>query len=140
VARGQLAFQGDSELRCVLHGENGLQINLRTGDPDLPAVAVRIASYQGPGSYQGDLFVTGRAGTGALQGSQGTVEVRVEQPAPADAAGASVLAGSFSGRYAGEAGAGDLEGRFTRCVYRPFGIDPPRLAGAPGRPVAASGP
>ncbi|HEX2642469.1 MAG TPA: hypothetical protein VHU81_05730 [Thermoanaerobaculia bacterium] len=140
VAKGQLAYQGDSELRCVLHDEAGLQLNMRTGDPDLPAVAVRIASYQGPGSYQGELFVTGRAGSGALQGSQGTVEVTVEQPRPADASGASVLAGSFSGRYAGEAGAGALEGRFTRCFYRPLQAGLPQLAGAPVRPVDEKGP
>lgn len=140
VAKGQLNFQGESELRCVLHDGQGLQLNLRTGNPDLPAVAVRIASYQGPGSYQGELFVTGRGGSGALVRSQGAVQVEVEQPRPADAWGTSVLTGSFSGHYAGEAGAGDLEGRFTRCVYRPPGAVPPQVAGAPVRPIDTKGP
>jgi hypothetical protein len=140
VTKGQPNFQGESELRCVLHDEQGLQLNLRTGDPGLPAVAVRIDRYQGPGSYQGELFVTGRGGSGALLGSQGTVQIEVEQPRPADAFGTSILAGSFSGHYAGEAGAGELEGRFTRCVYRPPGAVPPQVAGAPVRPLDSKGP
>src|SRR5688572_5596462 len=42
VATGRHSFEGTLPVRCAVHEGTGLQVNLRTGDPDLPAVAVRI--------------------------------------------------------------------------------------------------
>lgn len=117
--KGRPAFRGASNLRCVLHDGSGLQINFRTGDTELPAVAVRIEEYQGAGAYRGSLFLTGRAGSGALLGSEGTVDIQVEQPAPPNARGVRLLNGFFQGEYAGPAGKGSIEGRFSRCPYGP---------------------
>lgn len=126
ISTGRLAYEGDGEPRCVVHGETGLQINLRTGDLDLPAVALRIAEYNGEGRYHGELFLTGRNGGGALLGSTGTVEVEIEvRPQtfmPSTTPGiqtVQVLGGTFEGRYAGMAGQGTVKGRFERCSYRP---------------------
>lgn len=117
-------------MRCVSHGEEGLQINLRTGDPELPAVALRIEDFDesGPGAgspYRGRLFVTGRTRTGALAGSIGEVSVEVEQRATSPDAGALVLSGSFEGIYQGEAGKGSLQGRFAGCPFAVENSGPP---------------
>ena len=71
VATGRQSFEGTLPVRCAVHDGAGLQINLRTGDSDLPAVAVRIEDFHGSGPYRGRLFVTGRTRTGALAGSTG---------------------------------------------------------------------
>lgn len=137
VSTGRLAYEGGGEPRCVLHGESGLQINLRTGDIDLPAVALRIADFHGAGRYRGDLFVTGRNGGGALLGATGSVEVEVgAAPQP----GAQVLSGTFEGRYAGASGQGTVRGRFERCLYRPMRGGFPQLAKELENPLAARPP
>lgn len=125
TATGRQTFEGRTPVRCVSHGEEGLQINLRTGDPELPAVALRIEDFEesGAGSppgtspYRGRLFVTGRTRTGALAGSIGEVSVEVERRATGPDAGALVLSGTFEGVYQGEAGKGSLQGRFAGCPF-----------------------
>lgn len=108
VATGRQSFEGTLTARCAVHDRSGLQVNLRTGDPDLPVVTVRIAEVEGDGPYRGRLFVTGRNRTGALAGSTGEVSLDLRQ----DGAG---LQGSFEGSYQGEAGKGSIQGRFRGC-------------------------
>jgi hypothetical protein len=120
AATGHQSFQGPTAFRCVLHDEDGLQINFRTGDPDTPVVSVRIADYQGSGPYRADLFVTGRSRTGALVTSKGPADVEVQQRELPDAGTVVLLNGSFTGSYAGQAGRGSVEGRFGPCGYSPY--------------------
>lgn len=107
VATGRQSFEGTLPVRCAVHEKTGLQVNLRTGDPDLPAVAVRVEElhdiHRG-GPYRGRLFVTGRSRTGALASSTGVVALELK--------GAE---GSFAGTYEGAAGRGSVEGRFRGC-------------------------
>jgi hypothetical protein len=117
AAIGRQSFQGRSAFRCVLHAREGLQINFRTGDPEMPAVAVRIAEYRGSGPYRARLFVTGRSRTGALVTSTGEVNLQVSQRVLAAEGAAAILGGSFTGSYGGPAGKGSLEGRFDDCRY-----------------------
>lgn len=121
VATGRQRFEGRSTSRCVVHDETGLQINLRTGDPDLPAVAVRIPDYHGSGPYRGFLFITGRSRTGALVGSTGEVSLKVQQKEVAANRGVpdvpALLSGWFEGTYDGPAGRGTVQGRFGGCAY-----------------------
>ncbi|HKG34085.1 MAG TPA: hypothetical protein VKB22_10150 [Gemmatimonadales bacterium] len=112
VATGRQSFEGALPVRCAVHNGAGLQVNLRTGDPDLPAVAVRIDELHGGGPYRGRLFVTGRSRTGALASSTGQVSVELED-GPAD--GPVLLKGSFDDTYEGAAGKGSVEGRFQGC-------------------------
>lgn len=120
VARGRQSFEGRSDPRCVVHDETGLQINLRTGDPDLPAVALRIEEFQGKGPYQGKLFMTGRNRTGALVSSTGEVSLDIQQTAAtAGTSGPVLLGGWFEGQYDGPAGKGSVQGRFGRCPFLP---------------------
>lgn len=118
-AVGRQTFAGPTAFRCVLHEEKGLQINFRTGDPEIPAVAVRIEDFQGEGPYRARLFVTGRNRTGALVSSLGEAEVEVRKEAPASGDGALLLDGSFHGLYGGQAGKGSVQGRFGDCSYLP---------------------
>ena len=113
VATGRHSFEGTLPVRCAVHDGAGLQVNLRTGDPDLPAVAVRIDALHGSGPYRGRLFVTGRSRTGALASSTGEVSLELQDGGPAD--GPAVLKGSFDGTYTGAAGKGSVEGRFQGC-------------------------
>lgn len=134
-AVGRQTFVGPTAFRCVLHEEKGLQINFRTGDPELPAVAVRIEEFHGDGPYRARLFVTGRSRTGALVRSLGEAEVQVDQEVPAGA-GALLLDGSFQGVYGGEAGKGSVQGRFGDCEYlQRLDESPPSSEG-----TAATGP
>lgn len=113
VATGRQSFEGALPVRCAVHEETGVQVNLRTGDPDLPAVAVRIDELRGSGPYRGELFVTGRSRTGALASSTGEVALELQGAGPAE--GPVVLKGSFDGTYEGAAGKGSVEGRFRGC-------------------------
>jgi hypothetical protein len=116
VATGRQSFEGALPVRCAVHEGTGLQVNLRTGDPNLPAVAVRIDEIRDisdGGPYQGQLFVTGRSRTGALASSTGQVSLELQDSGPAE--GPVVLKGSFDGTYEGAAGKGSVEGRFRGC-------------------------
>lgn len=119
VATGRQSFEGTLPVRCAVHDETGLQVNLRTGDPDLPVVSLRIEEYQGSGPYRGQLFVTGRSRQGALAGSTGEVSLELREPAaaPVSNAGSLVLQGSFEGTYQGQAGKGSIQGRFQGCNF-----------------------
>lgn len=133
TATGRHSFEGTLPVRCAVHDGTGLQVNLRTGDPDLPAVAVRIdelGPLRGGGRYRGRLFVTGRSRTGALAGSTGEVSVELQDGGPAD--GPLVLQGSFAGTYEGPAGRGSVEGRFRGCSLPRN--DEPKLASSSPSP------
>lgn len=117
AATGRQSFEGRTAFRCVIHEDDGLQINFRTGDSDLPAVALRIGEFQGSGPYHGDLFVTGRSRTGALITSRGEAEVELQERELPDGGAVVLLSGSFEGLYGGEAGKGSVEGRFGGCSY-----------------------
>lgn len=114
---GQPAFQGSSSFFCVPHAGGGLQVDFRTGNADLPTVAVRIENYAGSGPYQARLFVTGRSLSGGLVTSKGEADVDVRQRTPAGGAAVALIDGTFHGRYDGEAGKGAIEGRFGSCNY-----------------------
>lgn len=120
VASGRQSFAGSTPLRCAVQGESGLQINLRTGDPSLPAVAVRIEDLSGLADggapFRAGLFVTGRSRTGGLVESAGEASVRLERAEGAAAGGGPILRGSFEGTYQGDAGKGSVHGRFTGCA------------------------
>lgn len=134
VAMGGHFFEGVLPLRCAVHDGTGLQVNLRTGDPDLPAVAVRIdelRGIRGNGSYRGRLFVTGRSRTGALAGSTGEVSMELRVGGSAD--GPVVLNGTFGGTYEGGAGKGSVEGRFRGCSL-PRRVDGTKIASSTGVP------
>jgi hypothetical protein len=128
VATGRQSFRGSPRYQCVLHDDRGVQINLRTGDPALPVVTVRLEDYQGTGSYSARLFVTGRSGSGALVRSQGVADLELRGSEPSGPAEAIVLSGTFEGTYGGEAGKGSVEGRFSGCSYRQVRGGPPILA------------
>lgn len=136
AATGRQSFEGPVAFRCVLHEEEGLQVNFRTSDPELPAVAVRIEDFQGTGPYRARLFVTGRSRTGALVTSTGEANVEVKRRDLPDGSAVALLSGSFEGEYGGQAGKGSVEGRFGTCSYsaasRAGGSTPPASpAGAP---------
>lgn len=145
VVEGSRKLSGPVSFRCVLHDEAGLQVNFRTGDPALPAVAVRLDEYREGGPYPGQLFLTARSGTGALVTSRGNVELRIAQqsPEPSAAPGAEAVlqvSGSFKGTYRGAAGSGSITGRFGECFYsRVRGVPGGPGPGALPRPVPAAG-
>ncbi len=131
---GQPAFEGTSSFFCVPHAVGGLQVDFRTGNADLPTVAVRIESYAGSGPYQARLFVTGRSLSGGLVTSMGEADVDVRQRTPAGGEAVALIDGTFHGRYDGEAGKGSIEGRFGSCSYSSISGSPssggsPPLAG-----------
>ncbi|HBL28978.1 MAG TPA: hypothetical protein DD490_19255 [Acidobacteria bacterium] len=115
---GSWRFAGRITARCVPHDRDGLQINLRTGDPDLPTVAVRIDPFHGTGTYRGKVFITGRQPTGALAGSTGEVRVEIRRANPIAGSDDLVLGGEMDGSYDGPAGTGTVEGRFNGCPFK----------------------
>ena len=124
VATGRQSFEGTLRVRCAVHDRAGLQINLRTGDSDLPVVTVRIAEIQGEGPDRGQLFVTGRTRAGGLAGSTGEASVDLRKDGPN-------FRGSFEGIYQGDAGKGSVQGRFRGCAQ-------PVRNDAPAQPVSSS--
>lgn len=117
AASGRQTFEGPAAFRCVLHDETGLQVNFRTRDSDMPAVAVRIEDFEGAGPYRARLFVTGRSRTGALVTSMGEANVQVQERTGPEGRPVAFLSGSFEGDYTGQAGKGSVEGRFGTCSY-----------------------
>lgn len=132
AATGRQSYQGPTPFRCTRHEKGGLQISFRTGDADMPVVAVRIAEYRGSGPYRARLFVTGRSRAGALISSTGEANVQVTQEDLPDGAPAALLSGSFTGDYSGQAGKGSIDGRFDRCACAARADPPP-----PDRQTAA---
>jgi len=132
TSTGQVSFRGASSYFCVPHGEGGLQVDFRTGSAEMPAVAVRIDAYHGSGPYPAHVFVTGRSATGALVTSTGEGSVDVKQQNPVEGGAAATVSGTFKGRYDGEAGAGEIAGRFDSCNYSPArgGASPPPAGAA----------
>lgn len=116
-AVGRQSFQGTPAYRCVLHEDRGLQVNFRTGDPEVPAIVVRIEDYSGGGPYRAAMFVTGRSRSGALVTSTGEANLEVRQKDLPDAGEVVLLSGSFQGIYEGPAGRGSVQGRFGTCSY-----------------------
>lgn len=114
---GRWSFEGDTRFRCVIAGPDGLQVSLRTGDRELPVVALRLERPTEEGRHTARLFVTGRSPSGAL--ARGTGEATVTLRSEARAGGAGVLRGSFEGVYAGETGRGRVRGRFGPCALAP---------------------
>jgi hypothetical protein len=117
ILTGQPAFQGPVPVHCALSEPNGLQINFRTGDPDTPAVAVRVDEYRGNGPYAARVFVTGRSTTGSLVTSTGEAHLVLQHTDPPAAVGVVMLSGKLDGTYQGDAGAGSITGRFASCGY-----------------------
>jgi hypothetical protein len=142
AATGRQSFEGQAAYRCVLHETEGLQVNFRTSDPEMPAVAVRIEDLQGSGPYWARLFVTGRSRTGALVTSTGEAQVEVKRqdlPAAGNSDGdgdsaVALLSGSFEGEYGGQAGKGSIEGRFGTCNYLAYRGGLPPSASPAGSP------
>ena len=98
VATGRQSFEGALPVRCAVHERSGLQVNLRTGDPDPAGRGRADRRPSGPPQrrfLRGRLFVTGRSRTGALASSTGQVSLEIEDGGPAD--GPVVLKGAFSG-------------------------------------------
>ena len=140
VADGAQAFDGTSRAICAPHARSGLQVALRTGEPGLPAVALRIDRWHGEGAYRGRLFLTARDPAGALVQSSGEVRLRLARrqlpagPAPAASAhgteavepGRALVSGTFEGTYAGDAGHGAVRGRLGPCL-----VEPPPSAALP---------
>jgi hypothetical protein len=114
---GPAAFQGAVPVQCVLSDPSGVQINFRTGDPDTPAVALRIGDYRGGGPYAAEVFVTGRSAAGGLVTSTGEAHVEMRQSVPQTGSAVVLLSGQLDGTYQGEAGKGTIEGRFSACGY-----------------------
>jgi hypothetical protein len=112
---GPAAFAGAVPVHCVLSDPDGVQINFRTGDADTPAVALRIDGYRGAGPYAAKVFVTSRSASGGLVTATGEAHLEMKQEA---AAGPTVLlSGTLDGTYQGEAGKGEIAGRFAACGY-----------------------
>ena len=132
TSTGQVGFRGASSFFCVPHGEGGLQVDFRTDSADMPAVAVRIDAYHGGGPYAAHVFVTGRSATGALVTSTGEGNADVKQQDPIEGGAPRVVSGTFTGHYDGEAGAGEIAGRFDSCNYSPA------RAATAGQPAGAA--
>jgi hypothetical protein len=113
---GPAAFAGAVPVHCVLSDPDGVQINFRTGDADTPAVTLRIDGYRGAGPYAARVFVTSRSASGGLVTATGEAHLEMKQEAvPAGAA--VLLSGTLDGTYQGEAGKGEIAGRFAACGY-----------------------
>jgi hypothetical protein len=138
-AVGRQSFQGTPAFRCVLHDDAGLQVNFRTGDPEVPAVVVRIEDYQGGGPYRATMFVTGRSRSGALVTSTGEANLEVRQKDLPDAGEVVLLSGSFQGIYDGQAGRGSVQGRFGSCSYSLPSDVQPLTASAPELEAGGTG-
>lgn len=131
---GPHAVSGRADLVCSPLAEGGLQVALRTGDPELPVIALRFQrlSAGAGGVLQGEMFVTGRGGTGDLVGSTGTAELALRlRDRAADGQG-EVLAGALKGAYRGRAGNGRLAARLHGCAtFAPAATLPWGRLGAP---------
>lgn len=81
----------------------GLAVTLRFAETDATAVDATVAFVGEDGTYRE---------------STGTVELTIDDGSLLTRSAATrYLSGRFTGRYDGEAGAGEMSGRFERCFY-----------------------
>ncbi len=118
---GTLTLSGDLsesfpvEPVCQYDGA-GIEIIFGTYDLDLPAVQMTVTGGGESGSHQGTVEITDWSD---VTQSTGAVEVGIEYAASSGLANAAM---NIAGEYAGEAGAGSIEGTFS-CVV--LGLTPP---------------
>jgi hypothetical protein len=113
---GPHSLSGAAELVCSPLSPSGLQIALRTGDPELPVIALRFPELAGEGALQGEVFLTGRGGTGALAGSTGRAELALRLRSRSVDGQGEILTGALKGAFGGGAGKGRFSARLHGCA------------------------
>lgn len=98
------------------HHGRAYQVTLTPVEAPGLAVTLRLGERGSTTSVPVVVAVVGE--DGAYRESAGTAELSVEDGSLLTRSAATgYLSGRFTGRYAGEAGAGDLSGEFSRCFY-----------------------
>jgi hypothetical protein len=134
---GRWGFEGGTRFHCATDGADGLQVSLRTGDRELPVVALRLEGPAGEGRHRARLFVTGRSPSGAL--ARGTGEAAVDLRREERPGEAPVLRGAFEGAYAGHGGRGRVRGRFGPCALASNLVSTPFVASREDMPEGVPG-
>jgi hypothetical protein len=78
-------------------------------------VAVEVAAFHGPGTYDGALTLRRVDSDGTLDVSHGKAELRLADAT--ETAGAHAVSGSLQGHFDGAAGSGDVSADFQRCYF-----------------------
>lgn len=96
----------------------GRSFELTLAAAEAPGLAVTLHLPDAGHGSQAPLLVAAVAPDGTYRESTGTAEISLEDGSLLTRSSATdYLSGRFTGRYAGEAGSGEVEGRFERCYY-----------------------
>ncbi|HEX6201599.1 MAG TPA: hypothetical protein VF100_01275 [Thermoanaerobaculia bacterium] len=96
----------------------GRTFELTLAAAEAPGLAVTLRLPDAGRGAQAPFVVASVAPDGTYRESSGTAEIALEDGAVLTRSSATdYLSGRFTGRYAGEAGSGEVEGRFERCHY-----------------------
>ena len=97
---------------CALNADKAFQVSFNV--PGKPQVVLRIEGFKVAGQFEGETRIRANYSGENVHQSRGKARVTVEVSA---ASSGSLVSGSFSGDYDGEAGKGTVSGSFERCPY-----------------------
>lgn len=96
----------------------GRAFELTLAAAEAPGLAVTVRVPDAGRGDEAPFVVASVAPDGTYRESAGVAEIALEDGALLTRSSATdYLSGRFSGRYEGEAGSGEVEGRFERCYY-----------------------
>ena len=96
----------------------GRAFELTLAAAEAPGLAVTLRLPDAGRGAEAPFVVASLAPDGTYRESAGVAEIALEDGALLTRSSATdYLSGRFSGRYEGEAGSGEVEGRFERCYY-----------------------
>lgn len=96
----------------------GRAFELTLAAAEAPGLAVTLRLPDAGRGARAPFVVASVAPDGTYRESSGTAEIALDDGAVLTRSSATdYLSGRFTGRYAGEAGSGEVEGRFERCHY-----------------------
>lgn len=96
-------------------GQAGFRIAYRTPGDSPVELSLLLHGYDGEGTYPAEATLSRVGDDGTLLESSGEAQVTVTETS--ERAGRHSATGSFEGSYAGAAGKGTANGRFTRCFF-----------------------
>jgi hypothetical protein len=112
VLAGSYKADAAADAFCTLNADKAFQVSFNV--PGKPQVVLRIEGFQGAGQFEGETRIRANYSGENVHQSRGKARVKVEVSAESPG---SLVSGSFSGDYDGEAGKGTVSGSFERCPY-----------------------
>ncbi|HXU32181.1 MAG TPA: hypothetical protein VN851_16550 [Thermoanaerobaculia bacterium] len=115
VLTGNFTADKDAFVTCAAFPGNSFQISLAIGDS--PTIVLVLENFHGAGDYDAESRLRADYFGEGIRQSRGKAKAKIEVAPPTGTETRSVISGSFTGTYNGEAGKGTISAKFDKCLY-----------------------